>query len=95
MLKIGYKIKQARKNRHITQENLAGAVGVSDKSISAYELNRAEPPLKILEKIAEETGQPFSYFVEENPQSQILSKLTMVEKELEEIKQLLRGKNKK
>jgi transcriptional regulator with XRE-family HTH domain len=63
MIKLGQKIKKARKQKRITQEDLANAIGVSDKSISAYESDRINPPLQILEKIAEKTDESLSYFL--------------------------------
>ncbi len=89
-VKLGKKIKQARKNKHITQEDLAHAIGISDKSISAYESDRTNPPIKILEKIAKTTDHPLGYFLEEAPESSILAKLKDVEKQFEEIKRLLK-----
>lgn len=93
MSKIGAKIKQARKLKNITQEDLAKALGVSDKSVSAYEVNRASPPIEILTKIANATHQPVSYFFEEdNEDAAVLAKLRVVEEELKEIKKLLEEK---
>ena len=89
MVKVGERIKLARKVRRITQEDLAAAIGISDKSISAYESNRISPPLGVLEKIADHTDQRLSYFLEETIESSILSKLTEVEKQFKEIKALL------
>lgn len=90
MLKIGQKIKAARKIRRITQEELARAMGVSDKSISAYESNRANPPLHVIEKISKVTDQPMSFFLEETVEISILSKLREVETQFKEIKKLLK-----
>lgn len=92
MVKLGDKIKQARKIRRITQEELAQVVGVSDKSISAYESDRINPPLNVLEKIAETTEQSLSYFLDDNPESAILNKLKDIEKQFKEIKELLKSK---
>lgn len=92
MVKIGQKIKLARNNKHITQDDLANAVGVSDKSISAYESDRISPPLKVLEKIAETTDQSLTYFLEDSIEAAILAKLREVEKEFQEIKKLLQEK---
>lgn len=89
MVKVGEKIKKSRKIKRITQGDLARAIGVSDKSISAYESERIEPPLKILEKIAEETQQSLSYFLEDTVESSILAKLKEVEIQFKEIKKLL------
>lgn len=92
MVKIGQKIKDARKTRRITQEDLAKAIGVSDKSISAYESNRISPPIRVLEKIAQKTDHSLSYFLEDTIESAILAKLKEVEKQFKEIKSLLEGK---
>jgi transcriptional regulator with XRE-family HTH domain len=90
MLKIGQKIKAARKVKRITQEELARAIGVSDKSISAYESNRANPPLNVIEKISKITNQSLGFFLEETIEVSILSKLREVEAQFEEIKKLLK-----
>lgn len=90
MHKLGEKIKQARKVKHITQDDLAQAIGVSDKSISAYESDRISPPIKVLEKIAGETGQSLTYFLEEKVEDSILAKLNEIEKLFSEIKNLLK-----
>ena len=94
MVKVGERIKQARKQNHITRGSLANAIGISDKSISAYESNRINPPLKVLEKIAKSTGQPLRYFVEDTVETAILTKLAEVERQFLEIKKLLEDKYK-
>jgi len=90
MLKIGQKIKAARKIKRITQDELAKVIGVSDKSISAYESDRANPPLSVVEKISKATNQSLNFFLEETIETSILSKLTEVENQFKEIKRLLK-----
>jgi len=90
MSKIGQKIKAARKIRRVTQEELANAMGVSDKSISAYESGRANPPLNVVEKISKVTNQPLSFFLNDTVETSILSKLREVETQFKEIKRLLK-----
>lgn len=90
MVKVGKKIKLARKTKRITQEDLAMAIGVSDKSISAYESGRISPPLKVLEKIANSTDHSLSYFLEENVETSILAKLNEIERQFMEVKKLLK-----
>lgn len=90
MIKIGSKIKSARKIKRITQEELAQAIGVSDKSVSAYESDRANPPLSMVEKISKATNQPLSFFLEETIEVSILSKLREIETQFKEIKSLLK-----
>lgn len=90
MVKIGSKIKEARKTKRITQEDLAKAIGVSDKSVSAYESNRITPPLKVIERIAQTTDYSLSYFVEDSVEQKILAKLTDIELQFAEIKKILK-----
>ncbi|MEP7167249.1 MAG: helix-turn-helix transcriptional regulator [Candidatus Woesebacteria bacterium] len=87
---VSKRIKEARKKIQITQEELASAIGISDKSISAYESDRIEPPLQVLEKIAAATKQPLRFFIEDTIESAILSKLADVETQLKEIQALLK-----
>jgi transcriptional regulator with XRE-family HTH domain len=49
-------IKQFRILSGLTQKQLAEKIGVSSKTISAYETGRALPPLPILVRIAEITN---------------------------------------
>lgn len=93
MVKVGIKIKEARKTKRITQEDLAKAIGVSDKSVSAYESNRITPPLKVIEKIAKTTDYSLSYFIEDTVEQKVLAKLTDIELQFAEIKKLLQKKS--
>lgn len=89
---LGRKIREARKIKRITQESLATAVGVSDKSISAYESGRVDPPLAVLERIAQNTDHTVQYFLEETTESTIVARLTEIQRLFEEIKTLLNQK---
>ncbi len=52
MATIGEKIKEARKNKKMTQKQLAGAINRSTSVIQKYEAGTTEPPLSVVEKIA-------------------------------------------
>ncbi len=87
---LASRIKRAREDAHISQKELGGSIGVSDKSISSYEKGRSIPPIKKLKKIAKKTNKPLSYFTEEETMNiNIVSKLNIVEKELLEIRELI------
>lgn len=87
------RLREARKNAHISQLELGEKVGVSDKSISAYEQGRAEPPFQKLKKIAELTNQSITFFTEQNTTTSSLeAKIAVLEKELAEVKELLKTK---
>jgi transcriptional regulator with XRE-family HTH domain len=92
---LSERIRDARKEAHLSQAALAHAIGVSDKSVSAYEKGRSQPPFEKLKKIAQSTRRPIAYFTEEETnESTIVAKLQTIEQELEEIKKLLNKKQK-
>jgi transcriptional regulator with XRE-family HTH domain len=88
---LARRIRQARENARLSQNALANGIGVSDKSISAYEQGRSTPPFSKLKKIAQQTNHPMSFFTEENNQdADIEQKLTAIERELAEVRRLLK-----
>lgn len=89
---LANRIFKARKEAHFSQQTLAQAIGVSDKSISAYEKGRATPSIDKLKKIATSTNQSLNFFTEEKwNQSLVKNKLNRIEHELKEIKKLLKN----
>ncbi len=91
---LAKRIKSARTAARLSQSELASHIGVSDKSISAYEQGRSTPPFEKLKKIATFTNHPLAYFTEDdNENATISSKLASVERKLQEIKEILKEKN--
>lgn len=89
-LDLAQRIRSARENAHFSQHELGSHIGVSDKSISAYEKGRSQPPLSNLQKIASATRHPLAYFTDESTDvSEISAKLQSIERELAEVKLLL------
>jgi len=89
--KLAQRIRSARENAHLSQQELGSGIGVSDKSISAYEKGRSQPPLENLRKIADATRHPLTYFTQEdNTETAIEAKLLSIERELAEVKRLLK-----
>jgi transcriptional regulator with XRE-family HTH domain len=90
LTELAQRIREARRNAHLSQDELGKFIGVSDKSVSAYEQGRSTPPISKLKKIAESTNHPFSYFTQEDNEDALLSsKLASIERELAEVKKLL------
>lgn len=90
---LALRIREARRNAHLSQDELGKQIGVSDKSVSAYEQGRSTPPISKLKKIAESTNHPLSYFTQEdNEEALLASKLANIERELTEVKNLLKAK---
>jgi Zn-dependent peptidase ImmA (M78 family)/DNA-binding XRE family transcriptional regulator len=61
-LLIPERLTEARQAARLTQTELAGRVGVTRQSISAYELGEKSPESTVLSKIAIELDQPISHF---------------------------------
>lgn len=55
-----YKIKEVRLSRGITQSELANKIGVSRSAIAKYEKGERNPPLSLLQKIADVLKIPIS-----------------------------------
>lgn len=88
---IGARIKHARLEEGLSQKQLAQKVQLSDKAISSYEVDRAEPSLDMLKKIGKATNRPVRYFLDETAQAEVdlKAKLVKIEQELAEVKKLL------
>ncbi|MFC1621985.1 helix-turn-helix transcriptional regulator [Patescibacteria group bacterium] len=50
---LGLKIREIRRKSNLSQDRFGNKLGVSGKTISAYETGKTLPPLRILEKISE------------------------------------------
>lgn len=86
------RVRRAREEAHLSQKELGDFIGVSDKSVSAYEQGRSTPPFEKLKKIAECTNRPITFFTEEEPNTSIIvNKLSLIEKEMAEIRDLLKN----
>lgn len=51
-MSIGDNIKRWRELRNLKQAELAEILGVSDKTVSSWEINRTEPKMGMVEKIS-------------------------------------------
>lgn len=66
---IAQKIKESRKEKQITQKELAEHLGKNAVSISDIERNRVEVSASELHKIAKYLDKPIEYFYDENIKS--------------------------
>lgn len=91
------RLKEARKEKGISQRGLGLALGLSDKTISSYESNRSLPNLEILRKLSEVLNKPVEYFISSRSDVLIQNLLNRIEinqqnisKELGNIKKIIR-----
>lgn len=85
---LGLRIREARNAAGLSQQQLASAVGVSDKTISAYEVGRVDPPLEALDYISQATGHPIIFFLG-GEESNLEAKLEKIALELHGVKKAL------
>ena len=60
---IGENIKKVRKQKHMTQRELAEALGMRDAAISQYENGIVTPPLETLKQLADVLQVPIAYLL--------------------------------
>lgn len=94
MDKIPQKLRQARVEAALSQKELADALKLSDRTISAYEKGRAMPPLDTLQSISNLTHKSINYFLDEDIETQedldMQVKIKKIEIELLNIKKALK-----
>ena len=66
---LGERIRQARRMRHMTQEELAEAVGKDQKAVSLHENGRRSVSALDLLRFAEVLQMPITYFYEGEAES--------------------------
>ncbi|OGC46481.1 hypothetical protein A2V49_04015 [candidate division WWE3 bacterium RBG_19FT_COMBO_34_6] len=88
MENIGKKIKKLRDSHNLSQDRFGKKIGLSGKTISAYETGRAVPPLKIINKISVAYN---TQYVGMNIKTKNLveEKLNTLEKEMLNLKNIL------
>lgn len=86
---IGRKIKKIRDSYNLSQERFARKIGVSGKTISAYETGRTNPPLKILQKIVTTYNTPIVN-LNQDLKSELSKKLDLLENEVVGLKSILK-----
>ena len=65
--KLGARIRDARTARGWKQKHLAARVAVEPITVSRWERGATTPDLDVLGLVAEATGRPLSYFVDDQP----------------------------
>lgn len=60
---LGNRIKEARKNRHLTQEQMAKLIGVSKVTVCYWENNAKKPSTKNLISLSKQLNTPLEYLI--------------------------------
>lgn len=90
MTELGKRIQQLRKEKGLSQTELAQNTGISYAQISRYEIKGAQPPAEVLNKLAEALDTSVDYLINGDTTEKALNTLKDVEllKQFKEINQL-------
>lgn len=83
---IGKKIKHLRNKYNLSQKRFGHKLGLSAKTISAYENGKISPPYKVLNKIAKVYNSSLIELSEQKTQ-ELASKLNLIENTIKELRE--------
>lgn len=75
MKDFGTLIAKLRREKGLSQEEFASAIGCTKQTISNYERNRRKPDYETLEAIADEFNVPMGFFLSEEEQKAKLRRI--------------------
>ena len=75
MKDFGSLIAKLRKEKGLSQEDFASAIGCTKQAISNYERNTRKPDYETLEAIADEFNVPMGFFLSEEEQKEKLDRI--------------------
>ena len=88
---FGKRLREARSATGMSQADLAQAIDVSVQAISAFETGVRNPTVYTLQKIADVTYHPITFFLEDHLQSppdvDLRLRISRLESEIESIKE--------
>ncbi len=85
---IGDKIRNIRNKAKLSQSRFGHKMGISGKTISAYETGKIEPPLRVLEAISDEYNENL-ITPPTQQKNKLLNNIETIESSLKEIKYLI------
>lgn len=71
---FGTIVKQLREKKGMDQKQLGKIIGVSDKTVSSWEINRTEPKMGIVQQLANYFGVSTDYLIKGNQDDAIYKK---------------------
>lgn len=90
---IGKIIKQLRKDKNITQADLAKAVGVTTSSIGMYETEVRNPSYEVIVKLANYFDVTTDYLLNNSKKEDLMNNSNKQSKKIDTIAAHLEGKN--
>lgn len=82
---VGHQIKKIRSKHKLSQRRFGYKIGLTGKTISAYETGKCTPTLKVLDKIA----QTYEVAITHTPKNYVAEKIDQLEYQLKELRGLI------
>jgi len=90
LVQVSEKIRKIRIERHLSQHGFGKKIGMSGKTISAYETGKVKPSLRVLDKIAQNYGVSFSHLPRDK-ETFLYEKIRDIHKTLFELEKIFYG----
>lgn len=85
-MEVGFQIKRLREKLNISQDRFGKKIGVTGKTISAYETGKITPSLDVMKRISKEFDVNFL----KKSNTKIERKIAEMEKSLQELQKLFK-----
>lgn len=88
MKSVAHSIKDLRLKTKLSQKRFGYKVGISGKTISAYETGKCIPPLKVLERLSQTYKVSISTFTVSNDEL-LIEKIKRLQEDINEISKVM------
>ena len=88
MKSVAYSIKDLRIKNKLSQKRFGHKIGISGKTVSAYETGKCTPPLKILERISQAYSVSITTFTVRNDEL-LIEKIKRLQEDINEISRVI------
>jgi len=91
---FGQRIAELRKQRGLTQSDLADTLGLDQTAVASYEVGRRRVPLSLLPTLAQALGVSATELIEEQAPSGKPGPTPKLQRQIEQVSRLPKGKQK-
>ena len=87
-INIAKQIKDIRHKTNLCQDRFGKKLGITGKTVSAYETGRSMPPLRVLDNISKEYNTPL-LTIKEEQKTDLANKIRIIQEYLNDVQAIL------
>ncbi len=87
-INIAKQIKDIRHKTNLSQDRFGKKLGITGKTVSAYETGRSMPPLRVLDNISKEYNTPL-LTIKEEQKTDLANKIRIIQEYLNDVQAIL------